>query len=312
MTLAIVVPVSPFEDPSVLEESIKYVKRLKAEKIVYVIDKNADNDERIEMARKMGVEVVARASRRGKRAGAINDAVKYLSDFRPEFVLIMDVDTRTDEKTVNACISALLANPDAYIASARRYICNAKNLVSETVEAEYRLINFLLSKSAFKQFNGMIGVLRYDILCKGINEDAMAEDADFATRMHAIGLKALLVEGEILEQAPLTWKDFYNQRKRWYFGGLQLWKYRKDIKRAERSFRISWYLALTVTYVPIIMLPLLPLSIPLILAYYRKISKLKVFLGLIVYTFVLQASAISALLDYIRKREVEWNAIKRA
>lgn len=312
MTLAIVVPVSPFEEPSVLEESIKHVKKLRADKIVYVIDKNAENDERVEMARKMGVEVVARASRRGKRAGAINDAIKYLSEFRPEFVLIMDVDTRTDEKTVNACISALLANPDAYIASARRYIYNAKNLLSETVEAEYRLINFLLSKSAFKQFNGMIGVLRYDILCKGLNEDAMAEDADFATRMHAIGFKALLVEGEILEQAPLSWKDFYNQRKRWYFGGLQLWKYRKEIKRAERSFRISWYLALTVTYVPIIMLPLLPLSIPLILAYYRRISKLKVFLGLIVYTFVLQASAISAFLDYIRKREVEWNAIKRA
>ncbi|MCQ4152790.1 MAG: glycosyltransferase family 2 protein [Archaeoglobi archaeon] len=312
MTLAIVVPVSPFEEPSVLEESIKHVKKLKAEKIVYVIDKNAENDERVEMARKMGVEVVARASRRGKRAGAINDAIKYLSEFRPEFVLIMDVDTRTDEKTVNACISALLANPDAYIASARRYIYNAKNLPSETVEAEYRLINFLLSKSAFKQFNGMIGVLRYDILCKGLNEDAMAEDADFATRMHAIGFKALLVEGEILEQAPLSWKDFYNQRKRWYFGGLQLWKYRKEIKRAERNFRISWYLALTITYVPIIMLPLLPLSIPLILAYYRRISKLKVFLGLIIYTFVLQASAISAFLDYIRKREVEWNAIKRA
>ncbi len=312
MTLAVVVPVSPFEDLSVVEESIKHVKRLKAEKIVYVIDKNAENDERVELARKMGVEVVARTSRRGKRAGAINDAVKYLSEFRPEFVLIMDVDTRTDEKTVNACISALLANPKAYIASARRYIYNARNLVSETVEAEYRLINFLLSKSAFKQFNGMIGVLRYDILCKGLNEDAMAEDADFATRMHAIGLKALLVEGKILEQAPISWRDFYSQRKRWYFGGLQLWKYRRDIKKAERSFRISWYMALTVTYMPIIMLPLIPLSIPLILAYYRRVSKLKVFLGLIVYTFVLQASAISAFLDYIRKREVEWNAIKRA
>jgi 1,2-diacylglycerol 3-beta-glucosyltransferase len=312
MKLAIVVPVSPYEDPSVLEESIRHVKSLKAEKVVYVIDKNAENDGRIELARKMGVEVVERAGRRGKRAGAINDAVKYLSKFKPEFVLIMDVDTRIDERTVNACVSALLADKGAYIASARRYVYNAKNLVSETVEAEYRLINFLLSKSAFKQFNGMIGVLRYDILCEGLNEDAMAEDADFATRMHALGRRALLVEGKVLEQAPYSWRDFYNQRKRWYFGGLQLWRYRKEMKRAGRGLRISWYLALTVTYFPIIMLPLLPLSIPLILAHYRKISKLKVFLGLVIYVFVLQASAISAFFDFLRRKEVEWNAIKRA
>ncbi len=312
MTLAVIVPVSPFEDPGVVEESIRHVKSLKAEKVVYVIDKNAENDARVELAKKMGVEVVARAGRRGKRAGAINDAVKYLSKFEPEFVLIMDVDTRIDERTVNACVSALLADREAYMASARRYIYNAKNLVSETVEAEYRLINFLLSKSAFKQFNGMIGVLKYDILCEGLNEDAMAEDADFATRMHALGRRALLVEGKVLEQAPYSWRDFYNQRKRWYFGGLQLWRYRREMKRAARSLRISWYLALTVTYFPIIMLPLLPLSIPLILAHYRKISKLKVFLGLVIYVFVLQASAISAFFNYLRRKEVDWNAIKRA
>ncbi|MEM2727290.1 MAG: glycosyltransferase family 2 protein, partial [Archaeoglobaceae archaeon] len=165
---------------------------------------------------------------------------------------------------------------------------------------------------AFKQFNGMVGVLRYEMLCEGLNEKAMAEDADFATRMHAKGFKAILVQGGVFEQAPMSWKDFFSQRRRWYFGGLQLWRYRKEMKKAERMVKISWYSALTITYVPIIILPLLPLSIPIILAYYRKISKIKVFFGLLIYVFVLQASAISALFDYMRKREVEWNAIKRA
>lgn len=311
MTLAILVPVSPFEDLKVLEESIRHVKSLKADKIVYVIDKNGENDVRVELTRKNGIEVVERTGRRGKRAGAINDAVNYLSKSKPDFVLIMDIDTRIDEKTVENCISALLADPKAYIASARRYVYNVRNLVSETIEAEYRLINFLISKSAFKQFNGMIGVLRYDVLCRSLNENAIAEDADFATRMHANGLKALLVDGKIFEQAPFSWKEFYSQRRRWYFGGLQLWKYRKDMKKAERNVRISWYMALTITYFPIIMLPFLPISIPLILAHYRRISKLKVFFGLIIYTLVLQASAISALLDYIRGKEVEWNAIRK-
>ncbi|MCS7143485.1 MAG: glycosyltransferase family 2 protein [Archaeoglobaceae archaeon] len=312
MKLAIIVPVSPFEDPKVVEKSIDHVKSLEADKVVYVIDKNGENDKRVEIAKKMGFEVVEREGRRGKRAGAINDAVKALSDFKPDFVLIMDVDTRIEKETVKNCIFKLLEDKKAYIASAKRYIYNAKNLVSETIEAEYRLINFLLSKSAFKQFNGMIGVLRYEMLLEGLNENAMAEDADFATRMHAKGFKALLVEGKVFEQAPISWKDFYSQRKRWYFGGLQLWKYRKEMRGAERMVRISWLSALTITYIPIILLPLLPISIPLILAYYRKISKLKIFFGMIIYTFVLQASAISALIDYLSRKEVEWNAIKRA
>ncbi|MEM1576234.1 MAG: glycosyltransferase family 2 protein [Archaeoglobaceae archaeon] len=312
MKLAVIVPVSPFEEPKVVEESIRHVKSLGVDKIVYVIDKNGENDKRVEIAKGMGVEVLERTGRRGKRAGAINDAVRYLSDFNPEFVLIMDVDTRIDKETIQNCISELLKNKNAYIASARRYIYNAKNLVSETIEAEYRLINFLLSKSAFKQFNGMIGVLRYEMLREGLNEKAMAEDADFATRMHAKGFKAILVQGRVFEQAPMSWKDFFSQRRRWYFGGLQLWRYRKEMKKAERMVKISWFCALTLTYVPIIFLPIMPISIPALLAYYRKISKIKVFLGLVIYAIVLQASAISAFLDYILKKEAEWNAIKRA
>ncbi|MEM0303411.1 MAG: glycosyltransferase family 2 protein [Archaeoglobaceae archaeon] len=312
MKLAVIVPVSPFEEPKVVEESIRHVKSLGVDKIVYVIDKNGENDKRVEIAKSMGVEVLERTGRRGKRAGAINDAVRYLSDFNPEFVLIMDVDTRIDKETIQNCISELLKNKNAYIASARRYIYNAKNLVSETIEAEYRLINFLLSKSAFKQFNGMIGVLRYEMLREGLNEKAMAEDADFATRMHAKGFKAILVQGRVFEQAPMSWKDFFSQRRRWYFGGLQLWRYRKEMKKAERMVKISWFCALTLTYVPIIFLPIMPISIPALLAYYRKISKIKVFLGLVIYAIVLQASAISAFLDYILKKEAEWNAIKRA
>ncbi|MEM4701930.1 MAG: glycosyltransferase family 2 protein [Archaeoglobaceae archaeon] len=145
-----------------------------------------------------------------------------------------------------------------------------------------------------------------------MREDAIAEDADFATRMHAKGLKALIVDGAFFEQAPLSWKDFYRQRKRWYYGGLQLWRYRREMAKAEKKVRLSWYLALTVTYFPLLILPFLPFIVFAFLFYYRKISKLKVVVGLFIYSLILQLSAISALMDYLRKKEVEWNAIRRA
>ncbi|MEM0203093.1 MAG: glycosyltransferase family 2 protein [Archaeoglobaceae archaeon] len=314
MKLAVIVPVSPFESEDVLEKSIVHVKSLASKfnaRVVYVIDKNSKNDSRVELARSLGVEVIERNDRRGKRAGAINDALNYLKDESPDFVLILDVDVRTDEETIQNCIKALMSDEKAYIASARRFVYNASNLVSETIEAEYRLLNFLLKKSSFKQFNGLIGVIRFEHLIEGLNEEAMAEDADFATRMHAKGLRALLVEGRFLEQAPITWADFYKQRKRWYFGGLQLWKYRREIFKVK-EVRASWVLALTITYFPIIMLPLLPIGTIFVLRSYRSIRKLKILFGFVIYCFVLQFSAIVAILDFIRGKEVRWDAIRRA
>lgn len=313
MTLAIIVPVSPFETKETIEKSISHVKSLALNfnaRVIYVIDMNSERDERLELAKNLGVEVIERRNRRGKRAGAINDAIHYLSLNPPEFVLILDVDTRTDPKTIQNCIEALVKDEKAYIASAKRFIYNNSNLISDTIEVEYRLLNFLLRKSAFKQFNGLIGVLRFKLLLEGLNEKAMAEDADFATRMHAKGFRALLVDGKFLEQSPISWKDFYKQRKRWYFGGLQLWKYRGEILKL-REVRISWLLALTITYFPVLMLPLFPIGIPFILRHYKSVKKLKVLLGFIVYSLVLQFSAIAALFDFIRGKEVDWDAIRR-
>ncbi len=314
MRVAVIVPVSPFENWEVVKKSIQHLKALDYSdfevKFVYVID---GKDERVNLAKSMGVDVVAREDRRGKRGGAINDALDYLRSFSPKYVAIFDVDSRPERNFVVECVRALESCEGCYIASSKRYIYNGVNLVSETIEAEYYLLNFLLSKSGFKQFNGMIGVLRADVLMRErLNEGAVAEDADFATRMHAKGFRAKLVTTtKLKEQAPLTWRDLYNQRKRWYYGGLQLWRYRKLMRKAERSVRVSWYLALTLTYLPALLSPLLLLSPFFLLYHYRKLSKLKVTVGLLIHAFLLQIAAIDALLSFRRNRDIEWRAMQR-
>lgn len=317
MRIAVIVPVSPFESEDILRKSIEHLKSLDYDnfevKILYVIDNQSEDDRRKDLAEKMGIEVLFRNSTRGKRAGAINDAMNFLSEYNPKYVAIFDVDSRPERNFIVECIKALESNPKYYIASSKRYVNNGVNLVSETVEAEYHLINFLLSKSKFKQFNGMIGVLRADLLMKErLNENAAAEDADFATRMHAKGLNGVLVKTtKLYEQAPMTWTDLYSQRCRWYYGGIQLWKYRKEMKSADFSVKLSWYLALTLTYIPLLLAPFIILSPFLLLYHYRKVSKIKITIGLLVHALVLQIAAFSALLFYIRRKEVKWSAMKR-
>ncbi|MET1124775.1 MAG: glycosyltransferase family 2 protein [Archaeoglobaceae archaeon] len=310
MRVAVVVPVSPFESPKAVEESVKAIKSLDYDsfdvKIVYVVDANEECAKKL---RELGVDVLYRSEPRGRRGGALNDAVKFLEDFSPEYVAVFDIDSRPERNFVVECVRALENCGSCYIASAKRYIINGVNLVSETVEAEYYLINFLLERAAWKQFNGLIGVLRYELLKEGLNEDAVTEDADFATRMHAKGYKAILVKTtRVYEEAPMSWRELYSQRKRWYYGGLQLWRYRKLL---GGRVKISWILSLTLPYIIAVFLPLLILAPPLVLYHYRKLSKLKVVIGLTIHTILLQTAAIEAVLRYVLGKGVEWGKLRR-
>ncbi len=109
----------------------------------------------------------------------------------------------------------------------------------------------------------------------------------------------------------MSWKDLYSQRKRWYYGGLQLWRYRKMMRNAERGVRLSWYMALTLTYFPVLYLPFLLLSPLLLLYHYRSLRKLKVTFGLLFHAVMLQYAALKAFISFLLRREVEWRAMER-
>ncbi|MDI6885929.1 MAG: glycosyltransferase family 2 protein [archaeon] len=318
--IAVIVPVSQLEDSQVVLNSAKRIMALEygnlRAKIVYAVDINSENDERIRLLKPEGVEVLSRQSR-GRRAGALNDALRYLADFKPDFVALFDVDSRPEVNFVKECVYALEKDPMAYIASSPRYVSNPVNFVSRTIQAEYHMLNFLLKRSAFKQFNGLIGVLRADLLYKyKLNEGAITEDADYATRMHAKGYKAILLRTtKIHEQSPVSWTDLLNQRKRWYYGGLQLWRYWNVVKSSNnKSFILSWAIALTMTYCILLFLPFVIFSPFLLLFYSNNASpkaSLAVSAGLVLYLLILQYSAIIALFNFVRGSSVEWKAIKR-
>jgi 1,2-diacylglycerol 3-beta-glucosyltransferase len=318
--IAVIVSVSESEDSQVVLNSAQKIVALDYEnlvaKIVYVVDVTTEKDERITLLKKEGLEVFSR-QKRGKKAGAINDALRYLADFKPDYVAFFDVDSRPERNFIKECVHALEQDSMAYIASSRRYISNPVNLVSRTIQAEYHVLNFLLKESAFKQFNGLIGLLRADLLYKHkLNEGAITEDADYATRMYAKGYKALLVRStKIYEQSPVSWGDLLNQRKRWYYGGLQLWRYWDEVRRSRnKKFICSWMMALTITYCVILLLPLVLFS-PFVLFYYSKRASQKiapaVSAGLVLYILILQYAAIIAMFNFVRGRGIEWQALKR-
>jgi len=315
MKIAVIVPVSPFEPPEMIRQSVSKIKNLNFSdsdcRILYVIDLESEMDRRYRIPKKMGVDVLVRGHSRGKRAGAINDAIRRLENFSPDYVAIFDVDSEPDEDFIVKAVE-VLEDTEAYIVSSPRMISNPVNFCTQTVEVEYALINFLLRKSGFRQFNGLIGVLRWDVLRRyRIDERYLTEDAEFATRMHALGYKALFLrESYIKEQAPLSWKELYSQRRRWYYGGLQLWNYFKLVRDSPNpNFKLSWFLSLTLTYFIALFLPLLILSPILLLS--RGVGKLKIAIGLFLHVLILQTAAFSSIAEFLRGRGVEWSPQKR-
>jgi cellulose synthase/poly-beta-1,6-N-acetylglucosamine synthase-like glycosyltransferase len=318
MKIAVIVPVAPFEKEELILNSVRHLKNLDwggfEYRLLYVIDTNGENDERWRVVAEEGGEFLLRDNRRGKRAGAINDGVSNLRSFNPDYIAIFDVDSRPEKDFIVKCVRELETCEKCFIASGKRYVNNARNLVSETVEAEYRLMNFLLSRTFFKHFNGLIGVLRAEILMKErLSEDVLVEDTDFTTRMYARGMKACLADTKLYEQSPLSWSDFLSQRRRWYYGGIQLWRHRKLMSRTDFKVRLEWFLLLTLTYLPIIFLPLaLILSPPLILWHYRSLEKLKLIAGFTIYLLLLQIASIISISDHLKGRDVEWRVIERS
>ena len=317
MKVAILIPVSPFEPLETVSKSVERLRKLDLKglevRIVYVVDKKNPNDERIDFLKKAGVDVLVRNSNRGKRAGAVNDGIEFLKDFNPKYLVIFDVDSDPSCDFVKNCINALENDEKAYLASTKRYVYNPINLPSKTVWLEYHLINFFLRKTKFKQFNGLIGVVRFDKIAKyRLREDAIAEDADFATRMHCLGYRALLAEGKLFEQAPMSWKDLFNQRCRWYYGGLQLWRYFKDVLRTRNwGFIASWISSLTLTYVVALFLPLLPLGLPYMIYKIGFKDALKGFVGLFIHLIVLQTASIYSTAKFLIGKRVEWKPVER-
>ncbi len=311
--IGVIVPVSIHEPLETLIRSADHLSDIdygeNDVRIIYVFDGD-ERDERVVELRKRGVEVLARNTNRGKRAGAINDGLKFLIKFRPDYIAIFDADSRPSKDFIVKCLKKM--GNRTYIASSKREIINPYTIVAEGVFIEYKLIGFLLKRSGFRQFNGLIGLLDPKYIYRyRLNEECITEDADFSTRMYCLGLKAEICDSIMFEQAPVTARDLISQRKRWYYGGIELWKYFRDVVESGNSrFALSWILALTATYFPIIYLIPSLLTLPSFLVRYGK-RGFRIYVGLLLHIFLLQLSSILALIKFAGNSRIGWEAMKR-
>jgi len=313
--VALIISVSPFEPREVVLKSLEWMKSLDYEgiypRIYYVMD--FENEDWKEMLEDENVEVIVRGSRKGRKAGAINHCLDHVfRTFKPDYIAFFDVDSRPSRNFLVKCIEGVESSRRAFIASTERRVMNHSSLTAEVSSLECMIFNFFLRRSEFKNFNGLIGVLRARFLEKErFDEGSFSEDLEFSVRMHAKGYESIFVEGAFMEEQPVfAWKDLYVQRKRWYYGAFQLVRKRFLWKN---NFFLSKILPLILlANFLIFLIPLAIFSfIPLIILF-RNVKKSRIAVGLVLYLMVNQLASLSALYRFLRGREVEWVGVRRA
>ncbi|MDI6888942.1 MAG: glycosyltransferase family 2 protein [Methanocellales archaeon] len=321
MKLDVVVPVSPNEPLSLVERSFESLSKLERGdlnvRMTYVIDV-AGEDPRVEFLQAKNVNVIVRHSRRGRRAGAINDALDSIGE--TDYLAFFDVDSRPEKNFLIECIKAL--GDGAVIASAPRYITNPlASITTRIVAAEYALMSDLYRLlercDGFKQFNGLISVLDARIFTdRRLNEDATCEDVDLMQQFYLEGKTAVLVDTtRVGEQAPISTKDYYHQRVRWLTGAYEGLKNVAKFKRVKipMSRKITWFSAMIIPF-------FIFLFSPIVLLYGIRLWRLsddtmdftiKLF-GLIVHAWILQICGLIVLFRQLFNMGVKWKEMRRS
>jgi cellulose synthase/poly-beta-1,6-N-acetylglucosamine synthase-like glycosyltransferase len=316
------VPVAPTEPLYVIEKSYKSLKALETNgfthSVYYIIDVDGSetNDKKLNELMAKGVKIISRKPR-GKRAGAINDALDNIGEC--DYIAIFDVDSRPEKNFLKACLRAM-EGENVFIVSSPRAVSNgSEKWLTRIVALEYEVIGYLYKKfsGGFLQFNGLIGLIRFDLLKKfRLNEERICEDVDFTTRMYLQGYRAELTsETLIREQAPVNIFDLISQRVRWYSGALEAIRYCWKFFKGPMPIRtkIQWIAAMVLPFIIIVFFPLNLLSPILTFKKTRKLGEaLKLTCGLAIHTIILQVSALVAIFNLVSGKKIVWKPPERS
>ncbi len=330
--LDVIVPVAHHESISVLKKSVDCILGLEKGdmdvRVIYVLDITDETDDRLKFLKEVPIAVIARKSTRGRRAGAINDALdayKHEPGKTLDYVALFDVDSRPDRNFLIECTDVLRSSNNVIIASGARFITNEdENIITKTIAAEYCFFSdvYMLFErfDGFNQFNGMIGVLNIKIMrdyqFDHLDESASCEDLDFTQRAYLSGFTGGFAQNtRVGEQAPSTIRDLFNQRVRWLSGACQgMYTYLPSFITAQisASKKLAWFLALSLPFVAFLATPVVPLYGMRLCGKYCLRSVIIRTFGLAGHIWLITLCGGVALAKNMFGWRIKWNGSKRS
>lgn len=194
------------------------------------------------------VKVVRRSSRRGFKAGALNDAVKLVDAGcirgleRPKYLLIVDADhSAPDENTVSNYVGAIsVQDPKVVIVQGGQVHRFFRGFIDAVLQYSYELSTILgigrTRLGLFPIFTGSSAIMKYDVVSRlKFNEGTVSEDFDFSVRLLLSGHSIVTTyKLYTIGRPPRNLRYFITQQLRWSSGTTRVFlKYLPKVLRSR-------------------------------------------------------------------------------
>ncbi len=226
------------------EKSLESIFRLNYPNYeVLIVDDSTNQEMRKrldEIASAHGAKVIRRAERKGFKAGAINNALKYTD---AEYVTICDADELLPENFIQDSLK-YFTTPDIAFVQASHYAWNKDNMwrkymgygvdlhwmTYQEYRNEYSIVNFL----------GHGALIRSDAIKKvGGFPEIVSEDIALTVELYNHGYRGVFAKDIMVGEAfPETYNAFKRRHKKWSMGSVDFLK--RYWKKVFFSKRLTW------------------------------------------------------------------------
>jgi cellulose synthase/poly-beta-1,6-N-acetylglucosamine synthase-like glycosyltransferase len=222
------------EPPAMVIDTLRSLVRLDYPRYeVVVIDDNTD-DEALwrpvqQWCARHGVKFVHLEKWPGYKSGALNYALRHMTDPRAELIGVVDSDYQIEPGFLRACALAFADPWIGFVQAPQDYRGWQQAAYYRRLYHSYKYF-FSISQPARNErdgaiFAGTMGLIRRVVLDElgGWDEWCITEDAELSLRLLRAGWS-----GQHLDQSwgrgimPLTFEALKGQRYRWCFGGIQI------------------------------------------------------------------------------------------
>ncbi|MFH1327761.1 MAG: glycosyltransferase [Candidatus Bathyarchaeota archaeon] len=239
------------EEQDVLKETIASASNFDYErKEIYLLDDSTKDPLRTaaeELAQRYKIRYIHRINRRGFKAGAINDALKFID---AKYLLVLDADQRASPEFLRRTAQLLEEDPKLAFVQVPQSYSNFDNSVAksaahqQSIFFEYISEGKNVSNAMFSCGTNVMYRIEHLLAIGGMDEGTVTEDIATSFKLHEIGCKSeyfnkVYVDGE----GPSTLAAYFTQQFRWSLGTLMLAKhiFRKMITH-PRSMKVGqWW-----------------------------------------------------------------------
>lgn len=231
--------------------------------IEVIVVNDGSTDRTAEMASKYPINLMDLKTNVGK-ANALNVGIEHS---KGDILVFSDSDSELDSSAVRLLVNSLEEHPDAGAVAGNIYINDIGR--NNSFLKRFQMIEYYTDQEISRHLQSLSGKV---LVCPGplfavrreiaektmFNDRSVIEDADFTIGILKHNSKVLREpQAKAYTDAPLSMKSWFNQRKRWWYGNLQLWRIHNGWAR-KNPWMLFTYFGFITGLISLILLLLLP------------------------------------------------------